>query len=232
MPRGRDQYPQATVLGGGIRDDIFRQQHLMPGPSVHNIPSQVPPSRALPSQQSRARPSTPSRFQQMQSVPLLARRGAVLAVAPPNPNISAVHQAQLVRSGPEGDEATDLLQYLLTFAIRPQLLEPEECSFVWQFSISPETYQKRPCCNTHGDGSATQLLSNCVCLFSLRCLSLSDPSALENVTYWAGMDCKWPNAVYIHVNGQECLSVEHSTMGRTSQWISQVTSRREPTRSP
>ncbi|KAL1962044.1 hypothetical protein VTN77DRAFT_630 [Rasamsonia byssochlamydoides] len=225
IPHSGAQYPHplaypATALGMGVPQGVTPNQQPTYGPPLpsHIAPSQMPPtapSMRFPSQQSvsRARPPQSQQMppvQQVQHVPLLPPAGVVPPTRPPNPTVTAIHQmhlrtppTRLVRLEPNGGEATDLIQYLSAFAIRPTPLEFERSSFRWQFSVSPGAYQRRPRWVEESNGCPVQLLSDGVRTYRFRCVQYRDPSEIQIMPFWCGTECKWPSVVYIHVNGRE-----------------------------
>lgn len=209
----RTQYPQAYPapgLGRGVPQNVIANQQRMYG-TPHGVPSQIPPaasSMRFPAQQAVSRARPPQSQQQVQNVPLLPPAGVIPLTTHRNPAITALHQAhlrtpptRLVR--PDGGEATDLVQYLSAFVIIPTPLELERSSFRWQFSVAPDAYKRRARWISERDGGPARILSSGVRSYRFRCIQFQDPSRVANIHFWASTKCRWPTAVYIHINGEE-----------------------------
>lgn len=207
------QYPQAYPapgLGRGAPQNVIANQQRMYG-SPHGVPSQMPPATStmrFPSQQAVSRARPPQSQQQVQSVPLLPSPGVIPSTLHRNPTVTALHQlhlrtppTRLVR--PDGGEAKDLVQYLSAFVIKPTPLEFERSSFRWQFSVPPDAYKRRARWISEREGGPARILSSGARTYRFRCIQFQDSSKVENIHFWAGTECRWPTAVYIHVNGEE-----------------------------
>lgn len=130
--------------------------------------------------------------------------------AVPNPTVTGLHEAHLMISTRNLDQdgkenpARRLYQFVHGFMVPPFCLGAQASTFRFTINIKPEDIQSlakvlptekdRPLAYGVMDGSV---------IFQLRCARVNGGSEPLPEAKWMGLDCSWPEALYIHVNGTE-----------------------------
>lgn len=129
----------------------------------------------------------------------------------PNSLRVALHQANLrdpmlkmIRQTPNGEEETELFQYLRAFMVPPTPLGLVECAFHWSFVLGAAHCQKLARSVPCGTGERfLRVLSEGYQTYRLRCIKVS-PSASKLTGHdWSVAETVWPSVLYIFVNDQE-----------------------------
>ncbi|KAL2360462.1 hypothetical protein RJZ56_006672 [Blastomyces dermatitidis] len=134
-----------------------------------------------------------------------------METANPNPLVVGLHQAFLrektmaLTTKERGSDPTQLFQYLHGFAILPSSIQIGAPIRKFQFTITPEEYQKFPIrLNATAKHSSPVLgVSDGRRTYQLRCIKMTSPFTPLSENQWSVSDTTWPTAIYIHVNGIE-----------------------------
>lgn len=128
----------------------------------------------------------------------------------PNPLRVGLHQAhlrdpmlQMVREGPNGQEETELFQFLHHFKVGPIPLGLVECAFNWQFSLTSAECGKLPRSTSRGMGQRPlRVLREGNQTHRIRCIKVP-PKGRVNPDIWNVAETVWPSVLYIFVNDVE-----------------------------
>ncbi|EEH48359.2 uncharacterized protein PADG_04443 [Paracoccidioides brasiliensis Pb18] len=171
--------------------------------------SLVPPSVQLPHENRVNIQPPPNRRNHL----LLPPPGFVpMESANPNPLIVGLHQAHLKdkfralnnNNEPRASGPEPLFHYLQSFAIAPSSIRTSTSVLKWQFTISPEEFQKFPV-QLQGPKQGSRLwgIADGRRTYQLRCIKKIPPFQKLQGHEWAISDTAWPTVIYIHVNGTE-----------------------------
>ncbi|KAL3472231.1 hypothetical protein BJX99DRAFT_235972 [Aspergillus californicus] len=170
-----------------------------PMPAGHRAPSLNPPHG--PPQQHQRGPSL-----------LLPPPGVPPVVnTRPNPNRLAIHQAYLrdpvnrvISQNALGEQETELLPNLTSFAVGPQPLGQLECAFKWQFTLSGIELQNLPIFQSPGQGQRMlrTLVEGKQC-YRLRCIKIAQSTTEPSEHSWCVAETAWPSVIYVSINDIE-----------------------------
>ncbi|KAJ5156172.1 hypothetical protein N7492_008975 [Penicillium capsulatum] len=201
----------------------------LPWPSQVTQPSgsqQPQPSALLPSQ---GRASMEGISPQQVSSPVGLRQAPISQVPPPmpllpregdrmpytvhpNPMRLSLHQAdlrdplkKLLHRDSTGQLIeTELFQYLDGFVLSPEFIDPKNCVYNWNFSLSAEECERFPRTIPLAAGSPPirEYQKGCR-VFRLRCIAVANSESKTLANVWPVSNTTWPSVFYIHVNDIE-----------------------------
>ncbi|KAL1958408.1 hypothetical protein VTO42DRAFT_4509 [Malbranchea cinnamomea] len=130
--------------------------------------------------------------------------------ANPDPLLSGLHEAHLMvitktldQNGKE-DPSRRLYQFFHSFAIPPQCLGVQASTFRWELILqSTDSNRLAMVLPPQKDSPLTYGVMDGSLSFQLRCARIKTVSEPLPEEKWIAMDCNWPQAIYLHVNGIE-----------------------------
>lgn len=227
QPSPQPRSPAHSPWNGQMPTQPYQQlPPRPPGNFPHNDPRQgsstksprahLGGQRTIPPQQvsssATRNPHNPSSRSQL-SVPLFPSPDHRLPhVVHPNPTQMALHQADLrdpikklgeFRPNREWVEL-ELFQYLGNFVLPPQIIDPKELRYDWEFSLTETECQRLPRLQERSDGRRSiQTIQPGCRVIRLRCNAFRPPEQEDLWRFWPTKSGAWPSVLYIFVNGTE-----------------------------
>ncbi|KAK2744607.1 hypothetical protein FQN57_004212 [Myotisia sp. PD_48] len=209
--RSRPQMPNANARQPNASNHITSQPPIQLNPPVVasanqplGTPTHVPP-RADP----QALMSPPTIHRPLHGATRLFPPPAFvrLGIADVNPVIFGLHEShlnvtQLVKQTKPSNMG--LFQCLDSFAAPPTIFPWESPITTTKIDLTAAAYAKLPTkFSLPQYVQPIQGLMDGSNIYQIRCVKLSSPNKTISLDKWAVMDCTWPDAIYIHVNGEE-----------------------------
>ena len=157
------------------------------------------------------KPTRPGDFVPNTRTPIFPRDGYVPPIpAQPNPLMTGLHLSHLLIShrnlGLDGkeDPSRRLCQYVHSYARPPFCLGKEKSLFEFKTQVGPNDFKRlaKPM-PTPPDHPIAYGVMNGSLIYQLRCARVDSPTEVLSPDKWVELECSWPDAIYIIVNGVE-----------------------------